>query len=38
MPGDKKAAFELAFVQKLMDLLDKGEWLGNLTVYTGGTA
>src|SRR6058998_956174 len=28
--GDKKAAFELAFVQKLMDLLDKGEWLGNL--------
>src|SRR6185295_4195806 len=31
--GDKKAAFELAFVQKLMDLLDKGEWLGNLS-YT----
>jgi hypothetical protein len=29
--GDKKAAFELTFVQKLMDLLDKqGEWLGNL--------
>jgi GTP-binding protein YchF len=28
--GDKKAAFELAFVQKLMDLLDKGEWLGNV--------
>ena len=28
--GEKKAAFELAFVQKLMDLLDKGEWLGNL--------
>ncbi len=31
--GDKKAAFELDFVQKLIDLLDKGEWLGNLT-YT----
>jgi GTP-binding protein YchF len=28
--GDKKAAFELTFVQKLMDLLDKGEWLGNV--------
>jgi ribosome-binding ATPase len=31
--GDKKAAFELAFVDKLIGLLDKGEWLGNLT-YT----
>jgi ribosome-binding ATPase len=28
--GDKKAECELAFVQKLMDLLDKGEWLGNV--------
>ncbi len=28
--GDKKAAVELAFVQRLMALLDKGEWLGNL--------
>ena len=28
--GDKKAAAELAFVQKLMGLLDQGEWLGNL--------
>lgn len=28
--GDKKAAAELTFVQKLMGLLDKGEWLGNL--------
>jgi ribosome-binding ATPase YchF (GTP1/OBG family) len=28
--GDKKAAFELAFVDKLIGLLDKGEWLGNL--------
>ena len=31
--GDKKAAFELAFIEKLIGLLDKGEWLGNLT-YT----
>ena len=31
--GDKKAAVELAFLQKLMGLLDKGEWLGNLA-YT----
>ena len=31
--GDKKAAFELAFIDKLIGLLDKGEWLGNLT-YT----
>jgi GTP-binding protein YchF len=29
--GEKKAAVELAFVQKLMGLLDKGEWLGNLS-------
>jgi GTP-binding protein YchF len=29
--GDKKAAFELTFLQRLMDLLDKGEWLGNLS-------
>ena len=27
--GDAKAAKELAVVQKLMDLLNKGEWLGN---------
>jgi GTP-binding protein YchF len=31
--GDKKAATEIAFLQRLMDLLDKGEWLGNLS-YT----
>ena len=31
--GDKKAAMEVAFLQRLMDLLDKGEWLGNLS-YT----
>ncbi len=31
--GDKKAAFEVEFVGKLMGLLDKGEWLGNLS-YT----
>jgi hypothetical protein len=29
--GDKTAAFEMAFLQKLIGLLDKGEWLGNLT-------
>ncbi len=29
--GDKKAAMEIAFLQRLMDLLDKGEWLGNLS-------
>ncbi len=29
--GDKKAAFETEFLAKLMGLLDKGEWLGNLT-------
>ncbi len=28
--GDKKAAFEMTFLQRLMELLDKGEWLGNL--------
>ncbi|WP_455377698.1 redox-regulated ATPase YchF [Petrachloros mirabilis] len=31
--GDKKAAFEVEFLTKLMGLLDKGEWLGNLA-YT----
>lgn len=31
--GDKKAPFEVEFLTKLMGLLDKGEWLGNLT-YT----
>jgi len=31
--GDKKAAFEMTFLQRLMQLLDKGEWLGNLN-YT----
>jgi len=29
--GDKKAAFEMTFLQRLMELLDKGEWLGNLS-------
>lgn len=28
--GDKKAAFELEFIGRLIGLLDKGEWLGNL--------
>jgi ribosome-binding ATPase len=28
--GDKKAAFEMALLQRLIELLDKGEWLGNL--------
>jgi GTP-binding protein YchF len=28
--GEKNASLELAFLQKLMGLLDKGEWLGNL--------
>ncbi len=28
--GDKKAAVEMVFVERLMGLLDKGEWLGNL--------
>jgi GTP-binding protein YchF len=28
--GEKKAAAEFAFIQKIMALLDKGEWLGNL--------
>ncbi len=27
--GDKKAAFEVEFVSKLIGRLDKGEWLGN---------
>jgi len=27
--GDKKAAFEVEFLAKLVGLLDKGEWLGN---------
>ncbi|MCP9438537.1 MAG: redox-regulated ATPase YchF [Nitrospira sp.] len=31
--GDKKAAFEVEFLGRLMNRLDKGEWLGNLT-YT----
>ena len=28
--GEKKASFEMTFLQRLMELLDKGEWLGNL--------
>jgi GTP-binding protein YchF len=31
--GDKKAAFEVEFMTRLIGLLDKGEWLGNLS-YT----
>lgn len=31
--GDKKAAFEVEFLSRLIGLLDKGEWLGNLA-YT----
>lgn len=31
--GDKKAAFEVEFLSRLMALLDKGQWLGNLA-YT----
>src|SRR5262245_19525662 len=31
--GDKKAAFEMEFLTRLMTLLDKGQWLGNLN-YT----
>jgi len=31
--GDKKAAFEVEFITRLMALLDKGQWLGNLN-YT----
>ena len=31
--GDKKAAVEVEFLTRLIGLLDKGEWLGNLT-YT----
>jgi GTP-binding protein YchF len=27
--GDKKAAFEVEFLTKLIEFLDKGEWLGN---------
>ncbi|MBX3328571.1 MAG: redox-regulated ATPase YchF [Nitrospira sp.] len=27
--GDKKAAFEVEFLAKLIGMLDKGEWLGN---------
>ena len=27
--GDKKAGFEIEFLSRLMELLDKGEWLGN---------
>ncbi|GKS57185.1 ribosome-binding ATPase YchF [Nitrospira sp.] len=29
--GEKKAAAELEFLGRLMTMLDKGEWLGNLT-------
>jgi ribosome-binding ATPase YchF (GTP1/OBG family) len=29
--GDKKAAFEVEFLTKVMALLDKGQWLGNLS-------
>jgi GTP-binding protein YchF len=29
--GDKKAAFEVEFLGRLIGLLDKGEWLGGLT-------
>ena len=28
--GDKKAGFEMTFLQRLTELLNKGEWLGNL--------
>lgn len=31
--GDKKAAFEVEFLTRVMVLLDKGQWLGNLS-YT----
>jgi GTP-binding protein YchF len=31
--GDKRAAVEVEFLTRLIDLLDKGEWLGNLA-YT----
>lgn len=31
--GDKKAVFELELIARLIGLLDKGEWLGNLS-YT----
>ncbi len=29
--GEKKAAVAMTFLQRLMELLDKGEWLGNLS-------
>ena len=29
--GDRKAAFEMTFIQRLTELLDKGMWLGNLS-------
>lgn len=32
--GDKKAAFEMTFLQRLMELLDKSQWLGNLAFTT----
>ena len=32
--GDKKAAFEVEFLARLIGLLDKGEWLGNLAYTT----
>jgi len=32
--GDKKAAFEMTFLQRLMELLDKSQWLGNLAYTT----
>jgi hypothetical protein len=28
--GEKKAGVEMTFLQRLMELLDKGQWLGNL--------
>ncbi|HET7909518.1 MAG TPA: redox-regulated ATPase YchF [Nitrospira sp.] len=31
--GDKKAAFEVEFLARVMGLLDRGQWLGNLS-YT----
>ncbi|HET8721652.1 MAG TPA: redox-regulated ATPase YchF, partial [Nitrospira sp.] len=31
--GDKKAAFEVEFLTRVMGLLDRGQWLGNLS-YT----
>ena len=29
--GDKKAALEMTFLQRLMELMDRGEWVGNLS-------